>query len=421
MGLQVKKYNVDLNEPYLWGVSHRLIGSSYLQEGKYEDAIMHLKSGIAVADAIDRLSLKRPLYEDYALALEKTGQHKSAMRWYKTLLSVETQRQETIASTRSDLNDIEFNAFKEHQDTLHLHHELERNQSLNKMMLLVIASLLGGAAIFVYFLSHLRESRRKLILSESKAQVANHAKSDFLANMSHEIRTPMNGVLGMAQVLERTNLTPLQRDYLSIIKQSGTTLLDLINDILDFSKIEADKLTLNYKSCDLDHTIQEIVALLRPNADEKGIALRYRYAPNFPQHFMLDKKRVRQVIMNLVGNAVKFTGQGHVNITVAGQLENGQAQIQVFVSDTGVGIQPDQLATVFEKFTQADSPTHKPQAGTGLGLAISHKLSQAMNGDLTVTSEYGEGSTFTFSLTADLAVPNTAETPVIEKTISLAA
>ena len=157
---------------------------------------------------------------------------------------------------------------------------------------------------------NLRKHQKELMRSEMKAKIANRAKSDFLANMSHEIRTPMNGVLGMAQVLEKTPLSAQQKIYLDIVKQSGNTLLDLINDILDFSKIEADKLTLNYQPCDLDRVVRDIVALLKPNADERGIDLTYSFASDLPKNFMLDEKRIRQIVMNLIGNAVKFTAQG---------------------------------------------------------------------------------------------------------------
>ena len=405
MGEAVQNANKDLQQGYLTAVSHRLIGCADYHDGKYEQAAAHLKAGIALAETENSLSLKRSLYLDYAQTLEKLGQGKSAAKWYKTLYNLETMRQETIANTRAKLNDLEFSAYKNHQERMHLHHELERNQTLNKLMLLATFSLMSGSCLLMWLFWNLRKHQKELMRSEMKAKIANRAKSDFLANMSHEIRTPMNGVLGMAQVLEKTPLSAQQKIYLDIVKQSGNTLLDLINDILDFSKIEADKLTLNYQPCDLDRVVRDIVALLKPNADERGIDLTYSFASDLPKNFMLDEKRIRQIVMNLIGNAVKFTAQGSVNVTIDGQLQEGDAQIQICVSDTGVGIEPDHLGLIFEKFTQTGSNINRSSGGTGLGLAISSKLTKAMKGNLSVDSELGQGSRFILSLPAELAPP----------------
>ena len=273
-------------------------------------------------------------------------------------------------------------------------------------MLIAIFSLCFFGLFLSWLLRNLRKSQKKLRKSEMEAHVANQAKSDFLANMSHEIRTPMNGVLGMAQVLERTPLSQQQKAYLDIIKRSGNTLLDLINDILDFSKIEADKLTLIYKDCNLDETIQDIVHLLMPNAQDRNIAIDYKYSPDFPKHLVLDTKRVRQVVMNLIGNAVKFTKQGSVTIEVGGSVSGNIAQITISVADTGIGIHPEQLEMIFEKFTQARKSSETYYSGTGLGLAISSKLTQAMNGQLSISSSLGEGSIFTLTLPAQIAAPS---------------
>lgn len=402
MGINVGNANKDLRQDYLTAVSHRLIGSSDYHQGLYIRASKELKAGIVIAETDNNLSLRRSLYKDYISTLEKLGQNKSATKWYKKLFELENQWQETLSATRSKLNDVEFSAFKNHQDMVNLHQELGRNKSITKMMLIAIFSLLSGAGVLLYLLYYMRKIQKELILSEMKAQAANHAKSDFLANMSHEIRTPMNGVLGMTQLLERTPLSSQQRDYLDIVKQSGTTLLDLINDILDFSKIEADKLTLNYAPCNLDQTLLGVVNLLMPNAHEKSIGITYRWNPNVPKYFMLDSKRIRQVVMNLVGNAIKFTPEGLVHISAEAQLKDGHAQIQISVSDTGIGIESNQLDVIFEKFTQAGEGSNRIPGGTGLGLAISHKLTEAMHGKLSVVSKLGQGSTFTLNIPAEM-------------------
>jgi len=198
-------------------------------------------------------------------------------------------------------------------------------------------------------------------------------------------------------------------------------LLDLINDILDFSKIEADKLALIYKPTNLETIIHDVVSLLKPNADEQGIDLNFHFAPNFPKHFILDGKRVRQIIMNLVGNAVKFTPEGSVEVNVTGELEHGNANIRISVSDTGIGIETDEIEHIFEKFTQAGTSTARVSGGTGLGLAISHKLTAAMNGELSVSSEVGKGSQFILTLPAEITAAPTDDIPVKKTIISLAA
>lgn len=414
MGLKVKDANEDLNQSYLSAVSHRLIGLSNYHTGRYESAAIHLKASIDLAEIENSLSLKRSLYYDYAMTLEKLGQSETAVHWYKALYALETERQETISATRAKLNTIELTAFKDYQTMIHLHHELERNQAINKMMLFTIFSLLMGGCILIWLLGHLNKNQKKLIQSEAEAQVANQAKSEFLANMSHEIRTPMNGVLGMAQVLEKTSLTTQQKVYLDIINHSGTTLLDLISDILDFSKIEADKMAFNYQPCNLDETIKSVISLLSPNAAEKGLVLSYDYPVGFPKHFILDNKRVRQIVMNLVENAIKFTAEGFVHVDVQGTVENGHARLDLSVSDTGIGIKTDQLALVFDKFTQVGTQPNGSPGGAGLGLAISYKLSQAMKGDLSVISKLGVGSRFTLNIPAEISAPEAASPQTLD-------
>jgi len=227
-----------------------------------------------------------------------------------------------------------------------------------------------------------------------KASAANKAKTEFLANMSHEIRTPLNGVLGMLDVLRRTPLTEQQLYYTDIIDKSGNNLLVILSDILDLSKIEAGKETFLNAPCDLKSLIQETVTLFAACASEKNIELSFDYQSNLPTHFVTDNNRIRQILSNLIGNAIKFTPEGRVSINVTGKTESDHTSVEISVKDTGIGIGQDKLDVIFEKFTQVENSTTRSFGGTGLGLTISRKLAQALDGKIKVSSKLGHGTTF---------------------------
>ncbi|MEH6580839.1 MAG: YfiR/HmsC family protein [Halioglobus sp.] len=254
---------------------------------------------------------------------------------------------------------------------------------------------------------------RELGVANEKLSQATEAKSQFLSSMSHEIRTPMNGVIGMAELLEGTELTSQQREYVLLIIKSSDTLLGLINDILDFSKIEAGRLELEAISFNLREIVGDAMQPLALRASEKGLELTFHIPPDVPESLIGDPHRLRQILVNLLGNAIKFTEEGEIAVDL--QLESANddgARVRIEVRDTGIGITPEQQQKIFTAFDQADSSTTRRFGGTGLGLAIACQLTEMMGGSMAVRSEAGSGSTFFFS--ADFQLPDELPTVALQ-------
>ena len=260
-----------------------------------------------------------------------------------------------------------------------------------------------------------KEAETALLRAKEAAEAANRAKGEFLAIVSHEIRNPISGVLGFTNILRDTSLTAEQLEYVNLIHNSGDTLLVLINDLLDFSKIEAGKVDLEAEPYSPRRCVDEVLAFFKPKARLISLTLDTLIAPDVPQLVVGDVYRLRQILINLVGNAVKFTRHGGVTVqldSIATGAPFDQARLQFTVADTGIGIPPEKIGQLFQAYTQADASTTRKYGGTGLGLIISKRLSELMGGRIHVESTPGVGSKFIFDIRVGHARPaSSSSTP----------
>ena len=322
-------------------------------------------------------------------------------------MTLEAQTQMRLLAGRTEtlkrsLGDLKAAVFAMLQDNLRtLRARSQRNRWMGWLVFtvtLLIAAVLVNLTIRHAITIPLQRAEEALHWSKEAAEAANRAKSEFLANMSHEIRTPMNGILGMAE-LAMSATGAEQRDYLSVLHSSAEALLVILNDILDYSKIEAGKMLLDPVAFDLPNLIGEAVKLMSLSARKKGLDLKFRIAPDLPVEIVADPVRLRQVLMNLIGNAVKFTETGGITISAGWDPSAGSPEaLLISVQDTGIGIAPEARGKLFQQFQQADSSTSRRYGGTGLGLAISARIVHLMGGRIWMNSAPGVGSTFSFTI-----------------------
>ncbi|PTT46917.1 ATP-binding protein [Aeromonas sp. HMWF014] len=275
--------------------------------------------------------------------------------------------------------------------------------------LLFVLALLIWRQMNTSYLHHklMQQLNEKLLQANREAEAGQRAKSSFLANMSHEIRTPMNGILGMLSLLADREMAPKERDYLETARESANHLLGLLNDILDISKLEEGRIELLLAPHHLPHLLEDIRVLMQSSCDEKGIKLNLTLAPDTPEWLMMDPLRVRQILFNLLSNAIKFTHQGEVNINIDSRpLDKDCHSIRISIQDTGIGLSKDQIKNLFQRFSQADVSITRQYGGSGLGLEISRNLARLMGGDISVESQDGFGSTFTYIWPAQATIPS---------------
>ena len=371
-------------------------------------AIEELPDGFVIYDAEDRLLMcnapYRNLYSDSAPAIIPGASFEDILRYGLS------QGQYAEALGREE-------DWLEERLSAHRRAEQEMEQQLGDGRWLRIyerALSDGGRVGLRIDITEAKRIQQELVEAKRRAEEASHAKSAFLANMSHEIRTPMNGVVGMAELLRESALSDEQALYVDTIRNSGEALLVIINDILDYSKIEAERLQLKPEPFDLERTVHEVLLMLQPTAREKGLELLVDYDMFLPTRFVGDPGRVRQIFTNLVGNAVKFTNEGHVLIRITGRcIEEGEAAVHATVEDTGIGIPPDKIEHIFGEFNQVEDDRNRQFEGTGLGLAITKRLTDLMGGEIWVESEAGRGSCFGLRMVLPVDEPAQIETAAL--------
>ncbi len=352
----------------------------------YTEATESLSDGLMIYDADGVVIAVNSAYQEIMSAMHVKCEIGMTRRDYITALAnakvLDTQGESVGAWVDTFLMELDQNAMQEEEIQIGDSYFIRRSRPITT----------GGQVVSITNITDIQQAL-------TKAKTAEKSKSEFLANMSHEIRTPMNGIIGMTELLGMSEMTERQTEFVNTIARSGNALMTIINDILDFSKIEAGQVRLDPIPFVLSDSIEDVTTMLASSAADKNIELLFRMQPDLPSTYIGDVGRIRQVLTNLVGNALKFTHFGHVLVDVSGQENNGNVDLVIRVEDTGIGIPESELEHVFQKFSQVDGTTTREYEGTGLGLSISANLVALMGGNISVESTPDKGSVFTVTFT----------------------
>ena len=375
----------------------RQLDPSQAVPGRVRSALDTLTEGLLVIDPNEYIVLANEAFANVVgrTAEELVGRNASTLKWSaKDKIAEKTANFPWLEALKEGVN------IKNRMIYLIDGNEKKRKFIVNCSLVLGSGNTKGGVLISFQDVTELEQKEIELRHSKNMAEAANQSKSEFLANMSHEIRTPMNAILGFTEVLRRgygKDRTDSKK-HLETIHSSGQHLLELINDILDLSKVESGHLEIEKITCSPQQVISEVVNVLSVRAHEKGVFLDFKVGSTIPETIVSDPSRLRQIMTNLIGNAIKFTDEGGVTVTLKAVLAGSESMVVIDITDSGIGIPEDKFGTIFEPFVQADSSVTRHFGGTGLGLAISLKLAKALGGSVTVTSELDKGSVFSVTI-----------------------
>ncbi|WP_010273092.1 ATP-binding protein [Paenibacillus senegalensis] len=400
---------------YYWQIQGRIYHSDTQERlgllGTIQDISEHKRTELKLNETIERYTSLKKYNHDAVFSLDLEGRVINCNDRAKSLTGYEAA--ELIGNSfgklvrNVDMKDILFRSLEDDSVEKQLNQMIHKDGHVLDVLITIAPIMISSKNTGFYIIAKDMTEQKELLQAKQTAEATNQAKSEFLAMLSHEIRTPMNGIIGMTDLLlETTSINEEQLEYLKIIRKSGHTLLAIINDILDFSKIDSGKTELVHEVFDLKECFHEVIDLLTPSALEKGLPIHLTIDESLPEKVKGDAKRLKQVVLNLVGNSIKFTLHGSVSVHVKRKLQCcGKVQLLVEVSDTGLGIPEDKRDRLFEPFYQVDAFMKRETEGTGLGLAISKKLVQLMGGDIWLVPDSSPGSTFQFTVLLDEVIP----------------